>query len=245
MMWSSSTMLKFAGNLTIGGTPASVGLYDASNQTFIAHPGASVLPGPVIAMSSVINDEFWVSGIASNNGSTYIAKYTGNTFVIASGLGANSDVRSLQVIPTTASHDNTALVASNDVLLLTGTINLSSYGNASSVLFNGTSYTPYLITSLNDGGPGTIAGVFVSDPRGFGIHSSRSLALGLVVLIGLAIALGLIFLLVLIGILIERQRRRAEGYVPMPASRGGPNISRIPPSHLLAQLGEKGQAPRI
>jgi hypothetical protein len=245
MMWSSSTMLKFAGNLSINGAPVSVGLYDASNQTFSAHPGASVLPGPVVAMSSVINDEFWVSGIASNNGSTYIAKYSGNTFTIASGLGASSDVRSLQVIPTTASHDNTALIASNDVLLLTGTINLSNYGNASSVLFNGTTYTPYLITSLNDGGPGTIAGVFVSDPRGFGIHSSRSLALGLVVLIGLAIALGLIFLLVLIGILIERQRRRAEGYVAMPPTRGGPNISRIPPSHLLAQLGEKGQAPRI
>jgi hypothetical protein len=245
MIWSSTTMLKFAGNLTIAGAPVSVGLYDSSNQTFIAHPGASVLPGPVTAMSSVIGDEFWVSGIATNNGSTYIAKYNGNTFVIASGLGQNSVVRSLQVIPTTASHDNTALIASNDVLLLTGTIDVPSYGNASSVLFNGTTYTPYLITSSNDGGAGTIAGVFVSDPRGFGIHSSRSLALGLVVLIGLAIALGLIFLLVLIGILIERQRRRNEGYVPMPTSRGGPNISRIPPSHLLAQLGEKGQAPRL
>jgi len=49
--------------------------------------------------------------------------------------------------------------------------------------------------------------------------------------------------LVLAGIIMERRRRKREGYVPMTMdmdkSRG--NLERIPPETLLGGLGEKGE----
>ena len=75
-------------------------------------------------------------------------------------------------------------------------------------------------------------------------RSHHHLALGLVVVVGLAIALACIFLLVMAGILIERRRRRREGYVPMSMDKNG-NLQRIPPESLLGGLGEKSSPPKL
>ena len=75
------------------------------------------------------------------------------------------------------------------------------------------------------------------------------MALGLVVLIALACALGAIFLLVVAGILIERYRRKAEGYTPVSTSYFDKtsNMGRIPPEHLFGSLGQvrRGDAPML
>lgn len=62
------------------------------------------------------------------------------------------------------------------------------------------------------------------------------MARGLVVLVALAIALGLIFLLVIAGVLLERLRRRREGYMPAPTGDRHSGISRIPPGQLFSSL---------
>ncbi|MCJ1298585.1 hypothetical protein MMC08_001375 [Hypocenomyce scalaris] len=74
---------------------------------------------------------------------------------------------------------------------------------------------------------------------------SGHLALGLIVLIALACALGATFLLVVAGIFIERYRRKAEGYTPMPNSYSekNSNMGRIPPEHLFGSLGQGGRPP--
>lgn len=87
--------------------------------------------------------------------------------------------------------------------------------------------------------------MFVSNPANLMSGGGHHLALGLVVLIGLAIALGLIFILVLAGILLERARRKREGYIPMSKDRGNGNLSRIPPETLLGGLQEKNDAPKL
>lgn len=71
--------------------------------------------------------------------------------------------------------------------------------------------------------------------------------LGFVVLIGLAIALGVTFLLVVAGILVERYRRRAEGYQPAPTQYFDKtaNLGRIPPEDLFGRLGQRGSAPML
>lgn len=76
---------------------------------------------------------------------------------------------------------------------------------------------------------------------------AHHLALGLVVLIGLAIACALTFLLVVIGIMVERYRRRREGYVPMPQLRADQqaNLNRIPPESLFGTLEKRDTAPRV
>ncbi len=70
---------------------------------------------------------------------------------------------------------------------------------------------------------------------------------GFVVLIGLAIALGVTFLLVVAGIVIERYRRRAEGYQPAPTQYFDKtaNMGRIPPEDLFGRLGQRGTAPLL
>ena len=73
------------------------------------------------------------------------------------------------------------------------------------------------------------------------------LAVGLVVLIALACALGAIFLLVVAGILIERYRRRQEGYSPAPTRYFDKtsNMGRIPPEQLFGRLAQSRQPPQI
>lgn len=74
------------------------------------------------------------------------------------------------------------------------------------------------------------------------------MALVFVVLIGLAISLGLMFLLVVAGLLLDRLRKKREGYSPAPTSMydRGSGLRRIPPQELLESL-QKGRpgAPRI
>lgn len=65
------------------------------------------------------------------------------------------------------------------------------------------------------------------------------LALGLVVLIGLGIALSIIFLLVLLGLLVERYRRKRDGYVRAPQTIPQDkftNMDRVPPEHLFGSM---------
>lgn len=69
-----------------------------------------------------------------------------------------------------------------------------------------------------------------------------------VILIGLAIALALILLIVLAGIILDRLRKKREGYVPAPTSMydRGSGIQRIPPRELLQSLGKgRPDAPHV
>lgn len=74
------------------------------------------------------------------------------------------------------------------------------------------------------------------------------MAVGFIVLIALAISLGLMLLIVVAGLLLDRYRKKREGYVPAPTSmydRGG-GMSRIPPEELLDSLGKgRSAAPHI
>ena len=246
MYWTSSTSLVIAGELTVSGNATTMATYDTKTQTFQQYTGASTLPGPITALSAAdsSNDEFWVGGVATKNGSFYLSKYSNNVWTGASGLLPGTIIRGLQVMSLTANHENTALVASDQVLMISGNLNVPNFGNASAVLFNGTTWEPFILTNTNDGTVGSVSGIFVSNPQNFINSSSNKLPLGLVVLIGLAIALGIIFFLVVAGILIERQRRRREGYVPMTTDKNK-NLERLPPETLLANLNEKGSPPKL
>lgn len=74
------------------------------------------------------------------------------------------------------------------------------------------------------------------------------LAVGFIVLIALAISLALMLLIVVAGLLLDRYRKKRDGYIPAPTSmydRGG-GMSRIPPQDLLDSLGNgRSNAPHI
>ncbi|KAF2723229.1 cellular morphogenesis protein [Polychaeton citri CBS 116435] len=248
MVWSSKNTLVVAGNVTVGGNQTTIATYDADAQTFQEYSGARDLPGPVTAISpaDANYNSWWAAGMNLNDNSAFLSKYSndGDTWTTVSGLGPGTEVRGLQLMSVSKDHSDNKLISDNTVLMLTGNINVEGFGNASAVLYNGTTFQPYILTNTQDGSQGTLSRLFVSNPQNFLEIHHHHLALGLVVLIGLAIALGLIFIIVVAGILIERTRRRREGYVPMAMDRNG-QLARIPPETLLGSLQEKDKTPKL
>ncbi|GAM83499.1 hypothetical protein ANO11243_014870 [Dothideomycetidae sp. 11243] len=244
MVWSSDTQLVLAGNLTIGGNQTTMLNYDSKAQTFAAFPGAASLPGPVTDLTPATSDykQFWAIGTSANNGSSYLQRYNGQSWTSVGGLGAGTQIRSIQVVSTTSNHAASTLVDKGELLLLTGSVNVMGFGNASAVLFNGTTFQPFLLSNTVNNGQGSVSKIFVQNPGNFLSNSGHHLARGFVVLIALAIALALIFLLVVAGILMERYRRKREGYAPIGQLNADQqaNLGRIPPDRLFGSIGEKG-----
>jgi hypothetical protein len=252
LMWTTDNILLAGGNFTLNNTaPAFLARYDTSTQTWDAYPGADQLPGPVTVITAGTSDggQIWAAGTSSQDGSAYLMKSDGSTWQRAgqAALQPGTDIRGLQVFSLTASHDASSLLNADESLLITGSILLAGFGSASAVLYNGgDDFTPFALTNSNNGGgPGSIARVF-SERNSFFAKSGGSMPLGFVILIGLAIALGLMLLIVAGGLVLDRLRKRREGYVPAPTSMfdRGSGMARIPPHELLEGLGRRG-APQV
>ncbi|KAK4079202.1 hypothetical protein Trihar35433_307 [Trichoderma harzianum] len=249
-MWYSKSQLIAGGDLRTNGTSTGfLALYDANKQVWTDFAGASQIPGPVNAITAGSNDnsQIWISG-NSPNGSTFIMKYDGKQWQVPQLLPPEgSVVQSLQVFTVTQAHAKSNLFDDREVLMLTGSIPFPNVGMASAVIYNGTDYLPYALTST-DTGAGSIARVF-SQKDNFFTSSGHHLPLVFVVLIGLAISLALIVILVVSGIVLDRIRKKREGYTPAPTSMydRGSGIQRIPPRELLEQLERTrpGEAPHV
>ncbi|EHK15749.1 uncharacterized protein TRIVIDRAFT_37858 [Trichoderma virens Gv29-8] len=249
-LWHSKSQLIAGGDLRTNGTNTGfLALYDANKQVWTDFAGASQIPGPVNAITAASNDnsQIWISG-NSPNGSVFIMKYDGKQWQTPQLLPPpGSNVQSLQVFTVTKPHAKSALFDDQEVLMLTGSIPFPNVGMASAVIYNGTDYLPYALTST-DTGAGSIAKIF-SQKDNFFTSSTKHLPLVFVVLIGLAISLALIVILVVSGIVLDRIRKKREGYSPAPTSMydRGSGIQRIPPRELLEQLERTrpGEAPHV
>ncbi|KAH6854623.1 cortical protein marker for cell polarity-domain-containing protein [Chaetomium sp. MPI-CAGE-AT-0009] len=251
LMWATDNILLAGGSLTINDTTSTfLARYDASTQDWDVYPGADQLPGPVTVLTAGTSDggQIWAAG-TSQDGAPYLMKSDGSTWQRAgqSALQPGTDIRGLQIFSLTSPHDSSSLLNQDEALLLTGTIQLANFGPAAAVLYNGgDDFVPFaLTTSSNSPSGGSIARVF-SERNSFFEKGGGHMPLGFVVLIGLAIALGLMLLIVAAGILLDRLRKRREGYVPAPTSMfdRGSGIARIPPHELLGGLGRRG-APQV
>ncbi|KAK0730817.1 cortical protein marker for cell polarity-domain-containing protein [Lasiosphaeris hirsuta] len=242
MMWATDNILVAGGNITINNTVSTfLAKYDAGTQTWDSYPGSSQLPGPVTALTAGTSDgsEVWATGLAPN-GTIYLMKSDGSNWRPASqSFEAGTDIRGLQVFSLTSSHDSTPTVGSNEALVLTGSIVLPNFGSASAVIFNGTSFEPYALTTNSGNTAGTITHIF-TEQNNFFTSSSGKLPLVFIVLIGLGISLALMLLIVLAGLFLDRLRKKREGYIPAPTSMydRGSGMQRIPPHELLESLGK-------
>lgn len=253
LLWTTDNVLLAGGALTINSTFTTfLARYDVATQSWDTYPGADKLPGPVTVLAAGASDgaKIWAAGAALADGAAFLAKSDGSTWHRAGeqALQSATDIRGLQVFSLTASHDATSdLLAKDEALLLTGSISLSGVGSASAVLFDGTKFTPFALTSSNTSpsGAGSIARVF-SERGDYFAKSGSQMPLGFIVLIGLAVALGLMVMIVLAGLALDRIRKRREGYVPAPTSMvdRGSGMARIPPRELLGGLG-RGGAPQV
>ncbi|ORY01991.1 cortical protein marker for cell polarity-domain-containing protein [Clohesyomyces aquaticus] len=250
MVWTTNTKLVVAGNLTVGGNKTTIVTYDQSKSTFEEFAGANTLPGPVTAMVVATGDgsEIWASGQA-NDGAAFLRRFDGKTWhaVTESMFGPGTTINGLQVLSVSKEHGKSDLIKQDEDLLILGRINVTGFGTASGVLFNGTTLQPLLLSSTSGNSPGSLSTVFV-EKTNFFKQQGKKLKVIFVVLIALAIALALTFLLIVAGILVESYRKRSKGYTPMQMSYPdrGVNVNRVPPSELFGTLGRNGQsAPAI
>lgn len=244
MLWTSDTSLIVGGSLTVDGANVSLATYDTKGQAWTTATGSNAIPGTVTSIVPATSDisQYWVAGTATN-GSAFVMKYDGTNWnSVGNVFESGSVIRGLQMMPLSSNHDNSDLVPSNQVLMLTGAMVLPTFGNVSAVLFNGTTFQPFALTSSTSNTGGSLSHIF-SQENNFFKSSGSHLAVGLVVLIALAISLALIFLLVVAGVLAERIRRKREGYMPAPTNSYDRNsgMSRIPPHQLFSSL-DQGRA---
>lgn len=170
LLWPSSSTLIVGGELSINDTTIYLASFDVSSSSWSAYSSASSLPGPVDAVTTANSEgtQLWAAGTASDSSSVYLMKYDGSSWQSAGvDLNAGSVVTSLQMFTVTSSHDSTSLVNSDQVLMITGSLDIPSFGTASSALFNGTALVPYALTSNTGNSAGTIARVFVQNENFF------------------------------------------------------------------------------
>ncbi|KAL2212658.1 cellular morphogenesis protein [Sarocladium strictum] len=242
LIWASDSRLIVGGDMRANGSNERfLAIYDASDRSWSAFPGADDIPGPVEVMTAGADsgDQIWIAGYADDGDSTYLMKYDGDKWIKSErDLEADTILRGMQVFTLTEDHDESDILDKNQALMLTGSIAIPDFGTAGAAIFNGTHFRPYALITSPGSTSGTIAKIF-SQKNDFFSTGESHLALGFVVLIGLAVALGLMFLLVLAGIILDRLRKRREGYAPAPTSMydRGSGIRRVPPRELLESLG--------
>ena len=252
LMWSSTSSLVVGGDLMANRTSKRFLVsYDAKKEAWSQFPGADAIPGPVEVMTPASSDgsQIWIAGKSSKDGSVYLMKHDGSKWLTSNNtLPASTILRSLQVFPVTKNHDKTDMLTQDQVLMMTGSIMIPDVGVASAAIFNGTHYQPYALTTNSGNAPGTIAKIFTQKDNFFQGGGSH-LKLVFVVLIGLAVSLALILLMVLAGMVLDRLRKKREGYTPAPTSMvdRGNGIQRIPPRELLESLGQNrpGAPPHV
>jgi hypothetical protein len=168
LLWVSDTTLVAGGDIRLNAsTNVALAQYDVEKSVWSMYPGADKLPGPVSAMTLASNDgsQVWASG-ADGDG-VFLSKYDGGRWLSAPAPAKGTVVHSLQVFSLTEEHANSDLLDRKQALMLTGHIVLSDTMTASAVLFNGTAYVPYALTSGGAGAQGTISKVFTQTENFF------------------------------------------------------------------------------
>lgn len=168
LQWAGNDRLILAGDFFIGGSRTKMAYFNAKTSTFTAVPNANTLPGAITAFTAIDNSftAAFAAGTSTSNSSTFLTHFDGtNSWTTISGLGPRTVIQGLQTLALSSSHGSTNSLGSNQALLVMGQLELADYGNVSAALFNGTAFTPLVLSTTTDGSPGSIYGAFVQNPN--------------------------------------------------------------------------------
>src|SRR5437660_202936 len=86
-----------------------------------------------------------------------------DSFIVsASTLESASTVAQLTMVPLQDTHDANGVIEPDRMLMVSGLLGTSSFGNASAALFDGQTMIPYIVSTSATGTPGTISSLFHS-----------------------------------------------------------------------------------
>ena len=163
LTWASNNKLVLAGSLTVEGNATALATYEPDSQKWTALSIPQV-PGLVTAFAPATIDvsKWWAAGKASD-GSIFLGQYDGQDYhPINDAFTSTTNIRGLQVIELSEQHESSNVLERDQSLLITGQIGLRDFGNASAVLYNGTAFTPFILSSTADGQPGSLSQLFSS-----------------------------------------------------------------------------------
>ncbi|KAF5346310.1 hypothetical protein D9758_011480 [Tetrapyrgos nigripes] len=193
---NNQEFLFTAGSINLNdGTLANVAQLSISNKSWSAVGSGSDIPGPVTAVE--VNNGNAASIFAagrSTDGNTFLTFYNGVNWTTLASSSGSTVVSQLAMVPLQNTHDGNNIIESDRMLMVSGALADSQFGNASSALYDGQTFIPYIVASSSTGSSS--------------FTQRHFLATGVVILISIAISAGVVFLLALIGILWTLFSRR-------------------------------------
>jgi hypothetical protein len=148
-----------------------IATYNPKAQTWSVVNGTSpsTIPGPITTLCASKEDgsRYWVAG-QSSDGSAFLSFYDGSSFHPVTGIfSTKTIVRGIQILVLKEDHGDSNLLDRDQVLLITGQLQLPNFGSASAALFNGTNLTPFILSKTVGGKPGSISELFTENKNTF------------------------------------------------------------------------------
>ncbi|KAJ7132890.1 cortical protein marker for cell polarity-domain-containing protein [Mycena crocata] len=210
---SNQEYLIASGSIALSdNTAANVAQFTFSNSSWVSVGSGSELPGPVTAVevNAGNTSSIFAAGRSADASSSFLSFWNGVSWTaLGSTLESNSTVAQLTMVPLQDTHTANGIIQPDRMLMISGSLADSSFGNASSALFDGQSFFPYIVSTASTGSTGAVSSLFHSFSN-FSFTQRHFLATGIVILISIAIAAGVVFLLALIGILWTLFSRRDD-----------------------------------
>ncbi|KAF7714194.1 Uncharacterized protein PECH_000315 [Penicillium ucsense] len=242
LVWANADTLYAVGDMEISNNKTVVATFSkkTSDWTVLSGASPSEIPGNVTAFAPA-NEEvsnFWIAG-SSSNGSAFLLKYDGSKFQSTGSLFAEGTrIRDLEVLPLNKDHSSATLLNNNQALLVLGELVIPDFGNASAALYNGTAVTPFILSSKQNGEPGSMSRLIMENNNPFTTEKPHH-SNGIVVLVAFCCALGCVFLIVAAGVIANKIQRRRQGYSTAPQTFGTDrpsDMQRVPPEYLFNSL---------
>lgn len=236
---SNEEFLVAGGVITLpNGTTTSVAQYSFSNATWTAVGNPTDIPGPVTALE--VNDgnssSIFAAGRTTDGSSPFMVFWDGTSWsYIGTTLQGNSNISQLLMVPLQNTHSPNSVVESDRMLMVSGSLLDNSFGSASSVLFDGETFIPYISSLSAQGTMGFVSALFYSIAN-FSFVQQHFLATGIVILISIAIAAGVVFFLALVGIVWTLLSRRDDGVAKYDSSDEDKDSIQHRPSSLLEHI---------
>lgn len=234
----ASKTVFFAGDLQMNSSTAYFAQYDFTTSEFSYDPKLSHnLPGPV--QSFVLNgegvDSIFASGVKNSTEEAYLGHWNGSAWTMLDApFEQGTTIYQVSLLALNTQHESNNILPQNEVLMVSGNIQLRGFGSASVVLFDGENWQPLFVTT-SSAGTGTVKMFYSQSSQEFSnLFGKHHMKRGFVVLVSLAIAIGLVMLMVLLGLALAAVRKRRQGYRPANSRVSGADMTEtVPPANLL------------
>ena len=236
MTWTAEDTLVVGGSLNISNSSVLLATYFTVDERWTPFSDHVPIPGVITALSptrdtaqSSLNRSsnaagFWIGGLNVDT-SGYLLKWDGIAWQsVADAFSIGTQIKGMQVFSLAENNtkaDNDFLAA-DEILLVWGDLRIPRIGNVSAAFFNGTDFSPFIVTETFSGKPGLLNAMFTQQQASFARKSTNwyvgfyktdkrlSVAAlpsnGPVIAVAVAVLSALI-LIIVVGELIELYRR--------------------------------------